>query len=132
VAAVSSEHYQAFTGNLAISLSDPSPINYTAATVTGRITVQLRKADGSVPDHPETYRVRLKDPTGQVIPSTGYNVFDASGNFTFAPLDIGTYTWAARPATGTGASWPNPYWTVNAPTIATGVSVPYIIPYTVP
>jgi hypothetical protein len=70
--------------------------------------------------------VRLKDPGGTQIPTgnSNYYPFDSSGNFTFANLDVGAYTWAALPSTGNS-------WHYSAgPTVVLGVSVPYIQRYT--
>jgi type II secretory pathway pseudopilin PulG len=127
VAVAATNNYQAFTGNTVINLTDPSPIGYTAATVTGRITIQIRKSDGTVPSNPTSYRVRIKDPSGNQIPTgSGYNLFDSSGNFTFAPLAVGTYTYAVRIPNG---SWPSNY--LSGPTILLGVSTPYVKVHTV-
>jgi hypothetical protein len=80
-----------------------------------------------VPSNPTSYRVRIKDPSGNQIPTgSGYNLFDSSGNFTFAPLAVGTYTYAVRIPNG---SWPSNY--LSGPTILLGVSTPYVKVHTV-
>ena len=128
VAAKTSENYQAYTGTTNISLSDPSPVGFTAGTVTGRITIQLRRANGTVPSNPQTYRVRIRTSSGVQIPSgSGYNVFDSSGNFTFAPLATDSYTYAVRPDNGRWSTSPYNY----AATIVTGVSTPYVVVHVV-
>jgi hypothetical protein len=131
VAVGATNNYQAFSGNTVINLNDPSPIAYTAATVTGRITIQIRKSDLSVPSNPTGYQVRIKDPSGNQIPlgnpaGSGYNLFDSSGNFTFAPLATGTYTYSVRIPNG---NWPHNY--LSGPTILLGVSTPYVKVHTV-
>jgi len=101
VAAVVAGNYQAFSGTKLINLTDPSPIMYTAATVTGRMQVQMRKPGGALPTTPSNYQVRIK--LGNTnISSTSYEPATATAQFSL--LKIGTYTVQVKVGNG---GWAN-------------------------
>ena len=113
VSVAANGNYQAFSGSLSISLTDPSPVQYTAAVVTGRIQVQVRKADGtSLPSSPSDYQVRLNVNGNDVNPQ----LYDSStATAQFSPLAIGTYTVRVKIANGS--------WNAVAVAPATGLSL---------
>jgi type II secretory pathway pseudopilin PulG len=117
------DNYQAFSGTVTIAAGGPSTVNYTADTITGRITVQVRGSGGSVPSNANDYRVRLRYLSGgnwEYIPGADSQYrFDDAGNFTFAPLEIGSYQYSVRDTHGNWSSY------APAATVVTGVSTPY-------